>query len=522
MIAPGAHRTNLRESAEPPLDLTVYPSPLQSFRANISEHKEDTLLTVSGLPQGARIRIATMDAYDGFSMRVANSDTPGRDAGEFRRVGAEITTVSSAAATAVSIQVGDYAAAWVPTVGETRWISFLGDRGLTLADSFFYNRASGTAIDTEGLQPGDSYTLQSVVTSQPTTAQIKLARQGDFDLPEADPIPDVVRDLAQRWTANANTSGEAALDLVAHLRQGYFSHGVDKTEATSVAGHSYGRIESLLSDVNRMVGDDEQYSVTMALMARHLGIPSRVVYGYKPVGSGGDVAVRGQDVSAWVELYFDGLGWVTFDPTPDKDRIPKIEKDPDQVKPRPQVDNPPPPPERPDRLPPDNTDPQPPTGQNDNPWNINWRLVAGITAGVGIPLILVILPIALIIGSKLRRRRARMTNEILANRVAGGWAELTDKARDLGSTPSPFATRAEQASSITEHFPKVSEGADPEVLARLADTTVFGPEEVTPAQAATYWAGVERARRGMSASVSWWRRPLAWLSLRSFRTFRAR
>ncbi|WP_051209086.1 transglutaminase-like domain-containing protein [Propionicicella superfundia] len=522
LVAPGAHRANLREAVESPLDLTVYPSPLQAFRANISEHKDDTLLTVSGLPAGARVRIATMDAYDGFSMRVADSDTPGTDAGQFKRVGAEIDTVSGSAATPVTIRIDDYTGPWVPTVGETRAISFAGDRALSLADSFFYNKASGTGIDTEGLRSGDSYTVQAVVDAQPTADRIRLAGQGSFDLPQADPIPDVARDLAQRWSGNASTSGQVALNLVTRLQQGYFSHGVEKDEATSAAGHSYERIQALLSDVNRMIGDDEQYSVAMALMARHLGIPSRVVYGYTPSGDGGSIAIRGKDVSAWVELYLDGLGWVTFDPTPDEDRVPKTEDDPDQAKPRPQVENPPPPPQRPDRLPPDNADPQPPQGQQDDPWSIDWRLVAGITAGVGIPLLLIVVPIALVVGTKLRRRRARMNAEVIANRVAGGWAELTDRARDLGSTPSPFATRTEQAASIAERLPRVSDGADPQVLARLADTTVFGPEAVSEAQAVTYWAGVDRAAKGMTASVPRWRRPLAWLSLRSLRRFRTR
>ncbi len=521
-IAPQAPRDVLRQVVEPPLDVTAYPSPLEAFRANISEHKEAAIMTVSGLPEGSRVRIATLDAYDGYSMRVGNSATPAADSGEFKRVGQEIQTQSDNPSQKVTVELNEYSGPWVPTVGETRAVTFSGDRAIALTDAFYYNRALDTALDTEGLKQSDTYTIEAVVVDQPKTAKVKAARQGRLDLPPTEPMPDIVRDLAQRWTATATTSGQAALQLEAHLQQGYYSHGVDDDEAPSAAGHSYERIQTLLSDTNKMVGDEEQYSVAMALMARHLSIPSRVVYGYKPTSYSDSVTIKGKDVSAWVELYLDGLGWVTFDPTPDKDRTPKIENDPDEVKPRPQVENPPPPPERPDRLPPDEADPRRPEGKDDSWWNVNWRLVAGIAAGVGIPLILVVLPVALIIGTKLRRRRARMNAEIIANRVAGGWSELTDKARDLGSTPSPYATRTEQAESITDVFPKVSDGADPQVLARLADTTVFGPEEVTTAQATTYWSGVDRATKGMMASVPWWRRALAWLSLRSFRRFRVR
>lgn len=521
-IAPQAPRLVLRQAVEPPLDVAAYPSPLEAFRANFSDHEQDAILVVSGLPEGSRIRVASLDSYDGYSMGVGNSSEPAADSGEFTRVGQEIRTDSDTEATLVDVEVGEYAGPWVPTVGETRAIEFTGQHRLAQTDAFYYNRALDTALDTAGLEQSDTYTLAAVVDPQPTTSRVREARQGSLELPQAEPIPDLIRDLAQRWTATATTSGQAALLIEKQLQLGYYSNGVDDDDAPSSPGHSYGRIQSLLADTTMMVGDEEQYSVAMALMARHLSIPSRVVYGYKPASYADSVTIKGKDVSAWVELYFEGLGWVTFDPTPDKDRIPKIDNDPEQVKPRPQVENPPPPPERPDRLPPDETDPRRPEGQDDSLWNINWRLLAGITAGVGIPLVAVVLPIALIIGTKVRRRRARMNAEVIANRVAGGWAELTDRARDLGSTPSPFGTRTEQAGSITEVFPKAADGADPRVLARLADTTVFGPEDVTTDQATTYWSGVDRAAKGMMASVVWWRRGLAWLSLRSLRRFRLR
>jgi transglutaminase-like putative cysteine protease len=57
----------------------------------------------------------------------------------------------------------------------------------------------------------------------------------------------------------------------------------------------------------------------MAIMLRTLGIPSREVNGFLP-GEYNDVAgdyiVRASDAHSWVEAYFPGSGWVTFDPTP--------------------------------------------------------------------------------------------------------------------------------------------------------------------------------------------------------------
>jgi hypothetical protein len=63
----------------------------------------------------------------------------------------------------------------------------------------------------------------------------------------------------------------------------------------------------------------QQFSGAMALMLRMVGIPARVAAGFAP-GSlnrdSGEYRVRDLDAHSWVEVYFNGIGWVTFDPTP--------------------------------------------------------------------------------------------------------------------------------------------------------------------------------------------------------------
>jgi protein-glutamine gamma-glutamyltransferase len=63
----------------------------------------------------------------------------------------------------------------------------------------------------------------------------------------------------------------------------------------------------------------QQFSGAMTLMLRMDGIPARVGEGFKPQvydASDGTWRVRALDAHAWVEVFFDGVGWVTFDPTP--------------------------------------------------------------------------------------------------------------------------------------------------------------------------------------------------------------
>jgi hypothetical protein len=63
----------------------------------------------------------------------------------------------------------------------------------------------------------------------------------------------------------------------------------------------------------------QQFAFAMAVLARLLGIPSRVAVGFTPGTSTGELntyQVKTSDAHAWPELYFQGLGWIRFEPTP--------------------------------------------------------------------------------------------------------------------------------------------------------------------------------------------------------------
>ena len=69
----------------------------------------------------------------------------------------------------------------------------------------------------------------------------------------------------------------------------------------------------------RKAGHCEYFASSMALMLRTLGIPARVVNGFRGGEFNsvtGSYIVRGRDAHSWVEAYFPGYGWITFDPTP--------------------------------------------------------------------------------------------------------------------------------------------------------------------------------------------------------------
>ena len=193
----------------------------------------------------------------------------------------------------------------------------------------------------------------------------------------------MVGSQANDLSADAPTAIDRVRQIEAHFQKtGAFSNGlVTDGQLPSVSGHSSSRIRNLLT-AKQMLGDDEQYAVAMSLMLRHLGIPSRVVMGFypeptSPENGAGEVKITGKDVHAWVEVAFDRVGWVSFDPTPPKDNIP-IPPDPEnKSKPKPQVLQPPPPPQEPADLPPDSSpDALDADEKKNNPW-LFWGALLG-------------------------------------------------------------------------------------------------------------------------------------------------
>lgn len=88
-------------------------------------------------------------------------------------------------------------------------------------------------------------------------------------------------------------------------------------------GSSLGRLSEFLfspRETGGRAGTSEQFATAYAVLARSVGLPTRVVVGFgegEPLPDDpGTRVVRGGDAFAWPEVYFTGHGWVPFDPTP--------------------------------------------------------------------------------------------------------------------------------------------------------------------------------------------------------------
>jgi hypothetical protein len=515
LLLPAAPRTVVRDVITPPLDLHEFVSPLVGFRKLAKEQREAEILRVEGLPAGARLRLATLDTYDGV-VYDASSDQPG--SGVYTRAGEEIATADTTPSRELEVEVLEYAGVWVPGAGSVTGISWTGDRADQLADSTYYNVTTRTALATAGLQPGDGYRLRAQITAPPTEEDLRSGQIADDTplppLPD-DAVPGSVAAKAAQFMGEETDPVERLFALRDGLvASGIFSSGLED-QAPSRPGHSADRVDSLLAE-DEMVGDDEQFAVALALMAQQAGIPARVVMGFyadpetDTRQDGETYTVTGADVHAWVEVPFEGLGWAPIDAVPDEDN--KIQPEPksEQVPKPPVLEDPEPPEEPADAV---AGDVQDEDDEEQDPEGFDWGLAARIAAAVLIPLAVLLAPVLLVLALKARRRLLRRSAPRLSDRVAGGWREVLDAATDLGATVPEGATRREAAGVLVATL----ESPETVPLAHRADATVFGAAEPTPQEVEAYWAEVDALLGGLHARVPRRQRWRARVSLRSLR-----
>lgn len=116
-------------------------------------------------------------------------------------------------------------------------------------------------------------------------------------------------ELAQRLTADQPTAYAAVKSVETYLQDTYAYSERVPTRPIPLMGFLY----------NDKRGYCQQFSGTMALMLRMAGIPARVAAGFSPGSYNkdtGEYRVRDLDAHSWVEVWFTGIGWVPFDPTP--------------------------------------------------------------------------------------------------------------------------------------------------------------------------------------------------------------
>ena len=501
---PRDERFVLREEIDPPFDPLQFASPLAGFRQYSKLERDSTLFTVDGLRPGDRVRLATMDSFSGKLWNVTGPETQTAGSGSFALVGRELPRQRFVTGDRrdLTVSIEEYDDVWLPSIGYPEELDFTAGSATGETDELRYNAATGTSVLTTGLEKGDRYRLRAEVQTVLPQEELADAAIAAITLPPIVDNPDVTTAKAQEFAAGA-TEPAAQLEAIRlNLHDtGYLSHGLASDAVPSRAGHGADRIDDLLSR-NQMIGDEEQYASAFALMASTYGYPARVVMGFAPdVVEDVPTEVRGQDVSAWVEVAFDGIGWVAYDPTPEETDIPQDQTPKPQIEPQPQVRQPPRAENEPeDLLTPVELD-EDDTDDDDRFVIPGWVLVLGL--GILIPAALVFVPLLIVAAIKNRRATRRRRAASGDRRVAGAWDELLDQYGELGFDIPRRATRGMIADRLLAQLPQDRPVALAEIAAET-DDAVFAGADVDDRRSDRVWtealAAVQVARGAVTTA----------------------
>src|SRR5947209_13892199 len=195
-------------------------------------------------------------------------------------------------------------------------VFFLADTPMRINGSYadVAISANGAVSNTDGRKSLDKYDGEADLRDPEVLVRNSDSREYPagismtyLQLPNIDPrIPE----LAQKITANATNNYARALAIETYLRQNLgYTLELPGVEADPLANFLF----------QRKKGHCEYFASSMVIMLRTLGIPARVVNGFRG-GEYNDLnqtyIIRGRDAHSWVEVYFPEYGWVTFDPTP--------------------------------------------------------------------------------------------------------------------------------------------------------------------------------------------------------------
>ncbi|NKZ06947.1 DUF3488 and transglutaminase-like domain-containing protein [Actinomadura latina] len=406
------------------------------------------------------------------------------------------------------VTIRELTGVWVPAPDRPRQVDGLP----VLVDP-----GSGALAAARPLRAGQTYRVDSAVpewtaddlagAGVATDAEAKAARRLPWGPGATRPPVQVAefRRFAQAATPGARTPLQKAAMLADYLKV------YAKYDVTAPPGHGYRQIDYFLGQGRR--GTPEHFATAYALLARTLGLPSRVVVGFEGGQRvGGTVQVRSGDVMVWPEIKFDRLGWIRFNPLPDSARPSKnnqgvaageTEQKLEQAQKSAasqQRDQGPAKTTRQEARKPAPADGSP------TPW---W-----VFTSIGLGALVVGYLCAVLLAPALRRRRRRTGTP--AARITGAWHQALDHLADVGLSTARTLTAHEVAHFGASRIGDAARGhLDP--LADLVNRSRFAASRPDPRDADRAWHHADELGRLVTAEAGRLRRLRRRLHPRSLR-----
>ncbi|VXB50662.1 transglutaminase family protein [Pseudoclavibacter sp. 8L] len=195
---------------------------------------------------------------------------------------------------------------------------------IDLQGDFLLDEQTGDVRSAGDEALAQNYEIQTVVPTpsfeaiSQLDAEVPAGLEALTQVPEG-PSTDRIRDVVGEIVDEDAPAGTQALQL-----QSFFADGFAYSETAPVQqGYDGTSLDVIAQFLEARAGYCVHYASSMAVMARMIGIPSRIGVGFTP-GSAGELNAEGQPVytvtsnqlHAWAELYLPGHGWVMFETTP--------------------------------------------------------------------------------------------------------------------------------------------------------------------------------------------------------------
>ena len=215
-----------------------------------------------------------------------------------------------------TVSVGNLLSPWLPVPFQTTAITGLeGDWRISTSDATISasdRGAGGTEATATYSRPIP--TLEQIRAAR-TTAPLANLTQLDGNAQTIDEIAAIARDK----TAGATNDYDRLIALQQWFRGSEFRYSLKAPVDDGFDGSGLDAVRTFL-DVKS--GYCVHFASAFAIMARTLDIPTRIVVGYLPGTPSGQsdegktiYSVKSTQLHAWPESYFEGIGWVPFEPT---------------------------------------------------------------------------------------------------------------------------------------------------------------------------------------------------------------
>ncbi|MEU8269481.1 DUF3488 and transglutaminase-like domain-containing protein [Sphaerisporangium sp. NPDC049002] len=503
------------------------PNPIASLRGQLTLPDNATVLTYTNSDNIPRyLRMYSLDTFDGVQWTM--SQPKGRPENRVSRgplpspPGLSPTVPLKGVTTQVTVSDDVEKLSFLPLPYPATQVRVEGDWRAdesTLMVFSTHDTAGGQKYDVASQEPQPTPDGLTGLTEPPAPEVGERYLQLPPDLPQQ------IAAASERLVDDSDTPYQKAVKLQAWFTSnGGFAYSL-RTQGNGT--------EALLDFLNNRRGYCEQFAAAMAVMSRVLGIPARVAIGY----TGGSLIdgvwqVRTHDLHAWPELYFEGAGWLRFEPTPAGGLGQATARVPDYSRPPVSTAAPGDGETASPTSDPDSTDlaetlagrkrdpRDPDAGLSTDPIIVDQGLSvpAKIGVGLGILLLVVLVPAAGRAVTRHRRRRAwtlqaaagpsaqeaRVSGRPdgtahLGHAVHAAWRELIDTLHDLGLGHEASETPRALARRLTEKYELDAETSAS--VARIASAEERLRYAPTPGPVGSLGADVRRVRGALMAAV---------------------